>query len=1118
MQSVAQISAMPPALPQILNTLSKNKLLSMQQALLKKSRYLLVLVFFFTALAGAFAQTVTITGKVTDEKKEGLPGVTVLLKGTTTANATDVDGNFSLAVPNGTGTLVFSYIGFVSQEVPINGRTSINVALVSDSRAIDEVVVVGYQTVTRKELTSSVSSVNAKQLQDIPVSTAADALAGRLAGVQVTSSDGQPGSEVTIRVRGGNSITQSNEPLYIVDGIQVENALSFLSPQEIQSIDVLKDAASTAIYGARGSNGVIVITTKGGREMPTQVTYNGFAGVRQIVNKLDVMGPYDFALYQYQNYNYNRDEETRNSFRDRYGRYEDLDIYRSMPKTDWQEEVFGRAALSQTHVLGVTGGSKTTSFNFTLNHVDEEGIMLNSGNVRTLASLKFDHTVNDRFKVGFTARYSRQQIEGAGTSTTGNVGNSRLRNAVRFRPFIAPGFEDQVNDFDPLDFERSNLISPILLANQELRFDKRNDIILNGYFSLDLLKNLTFKSVFGVTAGERNIDEFYGPSTSSARRENGQPIVNLTDRNTLSYTNSNTLNYRTTFGEDHNVNVLVGQETWKRSREEYGVYVRWLPIDITPEQAFAGIDKATPPANLIQDPATTNESGEALFSLFGSVGYNFKERYRVNFAFRRDASSLFAPENRAGVFPTASVAWHIGEESFMAGTKSWLNDLKIRFGYGAVGNNRIEADRWRPVFGTDEDVAYAFNEAITPGYYAPALANRSLVWETTVSKNLGVDMSLWNSRLNASIDVYENTTNDLLIEAVVPQTSGYTRQLQNVGETRNRGVELQLDGVVMDKGDLTWTANFNITHQKNRIMSLGIDATGQPLKSYPYPSGWLPTQSVTYNDFLVEVGRPVGQFYGYVTDGYYKLDDFTATYNAASDSWTYVLKEGLANSREVALGNRAPQPGDLKLKDLTPDNGSTMIGADDRTVLGNNQPKFFGGLNQQVTYKGFDLSVFLNFSYGAKVYNANKLEFTTLYEDLDNNVLSLMNDRWKWYDNNGALVTNPEQLAEMNKDSKYWTPVRGNYFLHSFAIEDGSYLRISNLTLGYSLPESLLKRTRVISKLRVYATVNNLATITGYTGYDPEANTRRNTGLTPGVDHAAYPRSRYILGGVNVTF
>ncbi|WP_205500013.1 SusC/RagA family TonB-linked outer membrane protein [Rufibacter psychrotolerans] len=1086
----------------------------MQQALLKKSRYLLVLAFFFSAMVGAYAQSVTITGKVTDEKKEGLPGVTVLLKGTTTANATDVDGNYSLSVPNGTGTLVFSYIGFQSQEVPINGRTTINVALASDAKVIDEVVVVGYQPVTRKELTSAVSSVNAKQIQDVPVSTAAEALAGRLAGVQVNTSEGQPGAEITIRVRGGNSITQSNEPLYIVDGIQVENALSFLSPQEIQSIDVLKDAASTAIYGARGANGVVVITTKGGRDMPTQVTYNGFAGVRQIVNKLDVMSPYDYVRYQYEIYNRNTNEETRNSFRDNYGRFEDLDIYRNMPAVDWQEEVFGRSAFSQTHVLGVTGGNKSTSFNFTLNHVDEEGIMLNSGNVRTLASLKFDHTVNDRFKVGFTTRYSRQQIEGVGTSSTGTQSTNRLRNAVRFRPYISPGFENLVDEFDPNFFANTNLTSPVLLANQELRYDNRNDVIFNGYASLELIKNLTFKSVFGISATERNRKDFNGTATAIARQNNAQPVVNLSGGEQYTITNSNTLSYRTKFGEDHSVNVLLGHELWKRDNESNSVQVRWLPTDITPEQAFAGIQKATPPAGLIQSPAATSESGETLFSLFGSVGYSFKEKYRINAAFRRDESSLFAPEYRTGYFPTVSLAWHIGEESFMEGTKGWLNDLKVRFGFGAVGNNRIVPDQWRSIFEANTTDGYAYTEAITPGFVPASLANRRLKWETTVSKNLAVDFSLWNSRLNGSIDFYQNDTKDLLLLAKTPPTSGWENQLQNVGKTRNRGVELQLDGVVMDKGDVTWTANFNVTHQKNRIVSLGTDTQGQPLKSYPWPSGWITS---SYQDFLVEVGGPVGQYYGYETDGFYTLDDFTITHNPTTNVWSYTLKEGVANSQNIALGNRAPQPGDLKLKDLTPDNGSDMIGLDDRKVLGNNQPKFFGGFNQQVTYKGFDLSLFLNFSYGAKVYNANKIEFTTQYLYRDNNMLSIMNDRWKWYNESGQLVTNPDELAAMNANTKYWTPPGGQYFLHSFAIEDGSYLRISNLTLGYSLPEALLKRTRVISKLRVYGTVNNLATITGYSGYDPEANTRRNA-LTPGVDYAAYPRSRYIVGGVNITF
>ena len=1076
----------------------------------------MLLLLLFASVSQVWAQALNLQGKITDENGGGLPGVTVILKGTSNGTATDAEGNYSLSVPDANGTLVITFIGYTTQEVPINNRTAINVSLKPDIKALEEVVVIGYTAVPRSELTSSVSSVGAKQIQDIPVSTAAEALTGRLAGVQVTTSEGQPGAEISIRVRGGTSITQDNAPLYIVDGIQVENALSFLSPQEIESIDVLKDAASTAIYGARGANGVVVITTKGGREMPTQVTYNGFAGVRRIVNKLDVMKPYDYVQYQYQIYNRNTNEDTRNSFQERYGRYEDLELYRDMPFTDWQDEVFGRAAGSQTHILGITGGTKTTSFNFNLNHVDEEGIMLNSGYTRTLASFKFDHSINDRFKIGLNTRYSRQLIEGVGTSSSGSQGTNRLRNSVRFRPFVAPGLESQVDEFDPEYANLTNLTSPVLLANQELRYNYRNDVLVNGWFSYELMKDLTFKSVFGITNTDQNQNTFNGVVTGIARQNNAQPVVQMTDGNQFSITNSNTLNYRTKFLEDHTITAMVGQEIWQRDTKSNNVTTRWLPTDITPNQAFAGIQKATPPNGLMQEAPSTAESGQTLFSLFSSVNYSFKDRYRATFSVRRDASSLFAPENRVGWFPSAALAWHIADENFMAGTRNWLSDLKLRVSMGAVGNNRIDLDLWKTMFTASANDGYAYGEAVTPGFASNSLANPIIKWESTLSRNLGLDYSILNNRISGSLDFYLNTTSNLLLLAQIPQTSGYTSQLQNVGETQNKGVELQINGVVIDKPDFTWNANFNIAHNQNKIMSLGLNSNGQPLNSYTLGSGWI-GNSNTFIDYIVEVGKPVGQFYGYVTDGYYKIDDFNATFDVANNTWSYVLKEGIPNSREVALGNTAPQPGDLKLKKLS-DSQNMMIGPDDRTVLGNAQPKFIGGFNQQFAYKGFDMSLFMNFSVGNKVYNANKIEFTTQYLYRDNNMLSLMNDRWKWYNEAGQLVTDPEQLAAMNQDTKYWTPPGGQYFLHSFAIEDGSFLRLSNLTLGYTLPESLVSRTKLFSKFRVYGTVNNLLTITGYSGYDPEANTRRSNPLTPAVDYAAYPRSRYILGGVNITF
>lgn len=1056
------------------------------------------------------AQNRTIRGKVVDEKGAPFSGANVLIKNTSNGTQTNAEGNFSLTVSGaGKVTLVISATGYKSRELVTDGAQPVSVEMETAAGNLDDVVVIGYQAVPRRDVAGSVSSVSGKDIKDIPLSSAAEAITGRLAGVQVITTEGRPGAEILIRVRGGGSITQDNSPLYIVDGIQVENALSILSPQEIQTIDVLKDAASTAIYGARGANGVVIITTKGGREMKTQVTYNGFGGVRRIVNKLEVMNPYDYVQYQYQIYNLNTNQDTRDAFRDRYGKWEDLDLYKQMPFTNWQEEVFGRDAFSQTHVLGLTGGTKTTTFNFTLNHTDEEGIMLNSGFERTLATLKLDHKVNDRLRTGINTRYSRQSIDGVGTSNTGTQSSNRLRNAVRFRPFIAPGLESQVDEFDPEYANLTNLTSPVLLANQELRYDNRNDIYVNGYVTYEIIKGLSLKTVLGITHTNRKTNAFNGPATSIARQNADMPVVQMATGEIFTVTNSNTITYKTQFGSGHNFDFLAGQEIYESKSKNANITTKWLPVDITPEQAFAGIQKATPPSGLIQDAPTTSEGINRLLSFFGRISYSYEGKYLATVSLRRDGSSLFAPDNRNALFPSAAVAWRLSDENFMQG-QSFISELKLRLSVGTAGNNRIGADLYKTMYGASSNDGYAFSESVTPGFSPASLANANLKWEKTISRNLGVDLALFNNRISATFDIYHNNTSDLLLQSNIPQTSGYTNQIQNVGKTENKGLEIQLTGMVMNRRDFTWNASFNLSFNKNKIVSLGLDPSGNPLKSYSVEAGWV---SATYQDFLVEVGKPIGQFYGYITDGFYTVNDFD--YNASTQ--VYTLKAGIANTRNVALGNRDPQPGDLKLKKLS-DSPDMMIGPGDRTVLGNAQPKFIGGFNQQFIYKGFDASIYVNFSVGNEVYNANKIEFTTQYLYRDNNMLELMNDRWKWFDANGVRVTDPAQLQKMNENTKYWTPPGGPYFLHSFAIEDGSFLRISNLTLGYSLPQKLLSRTKVFSQFRIYATVNNLWTITGYSGYDPEANTRRNNPLTPGVDYAAYPRSRYILAGINISF
>lgn len=1056
------------------------------------------------------AQERIVQGTIRDQStSEPLPGVSILIRGGTASTQSNQDGSYSLQIPSGTVTLVFNTIGYIQKEFDVSAGRVLDVYLEEEINVLEEAVAVGYTTVSRRDLTGSVSSVNARQLRDIPLSSAAEAITGRLAGVHVTTTEGAPGADVQIRVRGGGSITQDNSPLYIVDGIQVENALSILSPQEIETIDVLKDAASTAIYGARGANGVVVITTKGGMNMKTQVTYNGFGGVRKITNKLDVMNPYDYVMYQYQAYNLNTDEQTRNAFVNRYGRYDDLDLYQNMPFVDWQDEVFGRNAQNQTHILGIVGGSDRTSLNFNLNHTDEDGIMIRSGFQRTLASLKLDHKVSDRFRTGFSVRYSRQRVEGVGTSNTGSQSNNRLRNSVRFMPFIAPGMESFVDEFDPDFANLTNLVNPIVLANDETRIDDRNNLIFNGNASFEILKDLTFRTTIGINATDRRDSRFAGVSTGVARQNNNQPVVNLANNESLALTNSNTLSYRKKIGE-HVFDGLLGQEIYQINIKNHNTEVKWLPADITYQEAFAGIQKATPPDGMIQIPPSTNWSESRLLSFFGRANYSFRDRYMATFTLRHDGSSLFAPENRNALFPAMAVAWRASEENFMEGVRDWLPEFKVRFSMGAVGNNRIGIDLYKTMYGVHSNYSYAYGEAVTPGFAPLSLANSALRWETTISRNLGVDFAVFNNRITGSVDLYKNSTEDLLLDARVPSTSGYSTQLRNIGETENKGLEIQLSGIAVQNNNFMYQAQFNMSFNRNRIVSLGLTPDGQPLNSYLERAGWVSSQ---FEDFIVQVGGPVGQFYGYVTDGFYTVDDFN--YNPSTGAYT--LKDGVPNSRNVALGNRNPLPGDLKLQKLT-DDDDPMINASDRTVLGNAQPKFIGGMNHQFMYKDFDLSVFMNWSVGNKVYNANKLEFTTQYLYRDNNMLTSVNDRWQWFDANGVRVTDPEMLMAMNENTTMWTPPMGAYFLHSYAIEDGSFLRISNVTLGYSLPEKLVSRTKAFSRFRVYATVNNLFTITGYSGYDPEANTRRNNPLTPAVDYAAYPRSRYILAGVNVTF
>jgi TonB-dependent starch-binding outer membrane protein SusC len=1079
--------------------------------------WLLVFLWLATSAGYAQGQAITVTGTIKSGPDEYLPGVSVLEKGTSNGTVTDVDGKFSIRVP-ANSTLVFSFIGMKSQEVVIASQTSIDVILEPDVTQLDDIVIVGYGEVERKDLTTSVSSINSKQLKDIPINSAAQALAGRLAGVQVVTSEGSPNAQVQIRVRGGGSITQDNTPLFIVDGVQVENALSVLSPQDIESIDVLKDASATAIYGARGANGVVIITTKGGRKMKPVVSYNGLFGVKHLANKLEVMNPYEFVRYQYERSR--GSSGTENTFRDTYGSFSDLELYKGVPFVDWQDESFGRTALMQTHNVSVAGGTTGTQYNVSATSNAEEGIQIGSDFDRKLINLKVDQKITSFLKAGVAFRYNYTVVNGAGTATAGASSTNRLRQSVKYRPLLFPGQGVDTYDQDYAQETNSNslsLVNPLLLAEAEYRKDISSVMNISGNIVFEPTKYLSFRSTIGYDLTKQQVRSFSDTITNTSRQfGQGRPVASIDSLRRTILNNSNVVTFSLhklseSFGKKSKLDVLLGHEVFETTSTTSYVETHGYPIGIDAKTALENMDLGQRIAT--QGKPANYEVTNRLLSFFSRINFSHDDKYIAALTMRADGSSKFAKDNQWGYFPSASLAWRISSESFFGDVQSALkmNDLKLRLSYGESGNNRIGDFLYLSQF--EEYPPYSLNENPTIGYGSkredgrPTLANSNLKWETTISQNLGVDLSFFESRIQLSVDAYINSTKDLLINTPVPTSSGYESQLQNVGSTSNKGIEMQLTASPVQTKNFNWKSNFNISYYKNRVEELGRQ------ESFAFNSGWA---SNSQPDYLVEVGLPTGSIYGHIVDGYYSIDDFQldpVTNQFAIQSGAYVLKPGIASNQSVT--STSPKPGIIKYKDM---NGDGVVNNSDRTVLGTANPKFFGGFNQQFTYKNFDLSVYVNFQYGNKVLNANKLEFSSGYT-VNANLLSIMNDRFTNVNAEGQMVTDPEALRALNADAKIWTPLitATSFSVNSWAVEDGSFIRINNVTLGYTFPTISISKLK-INKLRLYATGNNLAVFTKYSGYDPEVNTRRSSPITPGVDYSAYPRSINYIFGLNVSF
>lgn len=1077
-----------------------------------------LLLLLLSSLNSLFAQNREITGTVTSmENNQPLAGVTVTTRGgTKKAVVTDANGNYKIIVDSKTTALVFTSTGFAPREASLSGANNINVQLLVEIKAQDEVVVIGYQTVKRKDVLASVASVGAKDLKDIPITSAAEAINGRLAGVTATTSEGSPDAQVRIRVRGGMSITGDNSPLYIIDGVQVENALSFISPQDIQSIDVLKDAAATAIYGARGANGVVIITTKSGKAGKLKVSYNGFVGVRFLAKRLKTLSPYDYVFYQSERSRGSSADSS--SFTNAFGHtWDTLNVYKNIDEVNWQDEVFGNTGVTQTHNLSLSGGNKFAVYSMGYTYNDEKAVVLNSSFKRHLFNVKGDYNLTKNLKATVSGRFTSQDVYGAGVSDVKGSSYNRLRNAVKYRPFLSNNQE--IDDPDPIADPNVgnglNLYNPISLANSEYRKKSTTALNVTASMSWNITKHLNVKSTFGYDLNQFIDKQFSDSLTPYSIIQGGKkPIAGMDTafRNTL--TNSNVIAYTVNDWKDkHDFSILVGEETYDFWTETRSSLYKSYPTFTSPNTAF----KNTSLGVSFTGFPTIKKTRYTNLSFFGRVSYSYKDKYLFSANIRRDGASKFIEGKRWGYFPSGSFAWRVSKENFMKNV-TFINDLKFRAGYGTIGNNRIDDYLFLTTFANDGRYYYGINGQSVISYYPTSLVNENLQWESTVSQNLGMDVTFFKNRFNLSVDVYKNESDHLLLLVPIASTFGYSTQYQNVGKTSNKGVEVQLGATIVRNNNFSWTANFNISTNKNRIEQLG------PNQQFFYPpASWGVSGQPT--DYIVKIGSPVGSMYGLVTDGFYKVSDFD--YNASTG--VYTLKSGMVSDSTI-IGTVTP--GSIKFKDL---NGDGKIDLDhDRTIIGNPTPKFFGGLNQQFTYKNWDASIFMNFSYGNDVYNANKIEFTNGYT-ANANMLDIMKNRFKvvtpdgqtalWITGSGSNATvngiAPAQLEALNANATIWSPLKsaGAFYPHSWAIEDGSFLRINNVTLGYSIPAAHLGNLKM-SKLRFYFTANNVALFTKYTGYDPEVSVKSgaNAPLTPGLDYSAYPKSRSFIFGINASF
>lgn len=1044
-----------------------------------------LLMLFPNLFTHAQQKKIIVSGSITTSSNaEKLPYASVLEKGKNNAVRSDTSGHFQIAVSSPDAILVISYIGYKTSEIKVNGRATVNVVLEQESSSMNEVVIVGYGAVAKKDLTGSVASVNLSDLSKAPVASFQQALAGRVAGVQVSSIDGQPGEGLNIVIRGNNSLTGSNAPLYVIDGFPMEDFNSnSLNIAEIESIDILKDASATAVYGARGANGVVMITTKKGKTGDARVTYTGSGGFSDVGKaNLDVLGPYDFIKLQQE---IDPQRAAALYFRDSDPATPDLTLedFKDVKGIDWFDRIVGTGAF-QNHSIGVNGGTVKTKYALSLSYLNQDGVVMRSGFDRLQGRFNIDQVIGNKFRVGLNVNFADSKVRGIKpreqTSKAVGSGNSNVQNLFynlwTYRPISGRDTDLEDEGVDPA--AETFLFNPLKSAQNEYDVDKIRNTTINGYLEYDLSKSLklrfTGSADLSATRSEllNNSNTRSGSPLTGVGRTNGvngglwqDDVVNLSNENSLTYTGK--------FSNNHQLTAVGVVSVQSRKASRFGYKANLIPNEAL---GINGLDEG-----VIFDKESSSTNW-GLVSFTSRVNYSLFQKYLFTATFRADGSSKFPADSKWGYFPSGAFAWRLSDEPFMKNI-SVISNAKLRTSYGITGNNRVSDFGYLPniILGT----YYPFGSASSlPAYYQGRLGNENLKWESTKQFDAGIELGFLKNRLELEMDYYQKHTYDLLLSSQIASSTGYGSATVNIGETKNQGFEFTLNSRNVTMKNFSWNSNINISFNQNRLVAL---SAGEDLRmtSIPDFSTNFPSPA-----WISRVGNQLVHYYGFVYDGVYQYDDFNKIPGG------YELKNELPATAGL-LGTNARQPGDAKYKDL---NNDGIVDDADQTLIGTPYPKHTGGFNNNFTYKNFDLNVFFQWSYGNEVLNANNIFMEGL---------------------NGAILGRNVKTTYVNR----WTPENQHTtiprsgssgisgVLSTRYIEDASFLRLKTISLGYNFRKNFIKG---LQSARVYVAAQNLYTWTNYSGPDPEVSTK-GFGLSPGLDFSAYPIAQTIVFGLNIS-